>query len=194
LSGVGRPRLVLASASPRRRELLARLGLEFEVRPAADDGPPQAGPPAEQVLGHARHKAAEVAAAAGADAWVLAADTLVFLGGRPLSKPADRTEAAAMLEALSGREHEVWTGAVLLAPDGRRHERADVARVRFAPLPAAELRAYLAGEEWRDKAGAYALQGWAGRHARVIAGDPETVVGLSGAAVLELLARAGALR
>lgn len=187
----GAPRLVLASASPRRRELLTRMGLRFTCVPAPDDGPSQAADPAERVLGHARHKAEVVRRALPDSAWILAADTLVCLDGQFLTKPADRAEAEAMLRSLSGREHSVWTGAVLIDPAGRRVERADESRVRFQVLPEAELQDYLAGEEWRDKAGAYGLQGWAGRHAQLTAGDPGTVIGLGEPAVAALLAQAG---
>lgn len=185
------PRLILASASPRRRELLASLGLACECRPAPDDGPAISALPAGRVLGHARHKAATVRAGLAEPAWILAADTLVWQDARFLSKPADRAEAEGMLRALSGRVHEVWTGTVLLAPDGSSHERADAARVRFGELPEPDLADYLAGAEWRDKAGAYGIQGWAARHARLESGDLGTVIGLSAAAVEGLLAQAG---
>lgn len=181
--------LVLASGSPRRRALLREMGLEHEVLAAPDDGPEVAGDAAARVLGHARHKA-EWVAQRRPEAWVLAADTLVFLAGRGLAKPRNRAEAEEMLRALSGRCHEVWTGAVLRAPDGRAFERADFASVRFGLLPESELQAYLAGTEWQDKAGAYALQGWAGGHARLESGWTGTVVGLAREAVNALLAAA----
>ncbi len=184
-------RLVLASSSPRRRALLDSLQIPCRVVPVPDDGPATAAAPGERVLQHARHKAGTVAAQLQEPAFVLAADTLVFLDGAALTKPADRAAAERMLRALSGRIHEVWTGAVLLAPDGRRFERADCARVRFDAIPEFDLQVYLDGHEWRDKAGAYGLQGWAGRHARLESGDPGTVVGLAAAAVLDLLAQAG---
>ena len=167
------------------------MGLQFECVPAAGDGPALSADPAERVLGHARHKAEEVRRALPAPAFVLAADTLVWRDGAFLAKPADRAEAEIMLRGLSGREHSVWTGAVLLDPEGRRHERADEARVRFAAIPEPDLQEYLAGAEWRDKAGAYGLQGWAARHARLTAGEAGTVIGLAESAVADLLARAG---
>jgi septum formation protein len=165
------------------------MGLDFECLPAPDDGPGAAGGAAERVLAHARHKARWVAARRP-EAWVLAADTLVFLEDQALAKPRDWADALRMLRALSGRTHEVWTAAVLIDPQGSAWERADAAVVRFATLPEPDLQAYLATEEWRDKAGAYALQGWAGRHARLERGWPGTVIGLAREAVTALLAEA----
>lgn len=179
--------LLLASASPRRRALLAAAGIAATVCDPGGDGPPVAGSPARQVLAHARYKAAAVAARFPV-ATVLAADTLVALDGCAFGKPADRAAAAATLAQLAGREHEVWTGVVLRRPSGLLLARADRALVRFRAPAAADLAAYLDGDEWRDKAGAYALQGWAGRYATVAAGDPETVVGLSTATVAQFLA------
>jgi septum formation protein len=187
----GAPRLILASSSPRRRELLESMGLRFECRPAPDDGPALSAQPEARVLGHARHKAEAVRKALAEPAWILAADTLVCRDEEFLSKPADRADAARMLRSLSGREHAVWTGAVLLDPRGRRSERADCARVRFAELTEAEIEAYLDGKEWQDKAGAYGIQGWAAGRSRLVAGDLGTVVGLSEGAVRALLAQAG---
>jgi len=185
--------LVLASGSPRRRRALEELGVAFEVVPADDDGPARDADPAGRVLAHARHKAAAVAGARP-DAWVLAADTLVVRDGRFLGKPADAAAARAMLEELSGGAHEVWTGSVLLAPGGRPFaERAERATVRFRRLAADELDAYLAGDEWRDKAGAYGIQGWAGERAEVAAGDFAVVVGAPIATWRRFLRDAGLL-
>jgi septum formation protein len=190
---VAPPRLVLASASPRRRALLAELGVACEIVAAPDDGPPCSRDPAERVVGHARHKA-RLAAAARPDAWVLAGDTLVVLDGEFLAKPRDRGDAERMLRALGGRTHEVWTGTVLRAPDGREDVRADCARVRFARPPEPELRRYLDGEEWRDKAGAYGIQGWAGEWASLESGSLGTVIGFDAGTVGALLAEAGLRR
>ncbi len=185
--------LVLASGSPRRRRALGELGVAFDVVPAADDGPARDADPARRVLAHARHKAATVAAQRP-DAWVLAADTLVVRDGRFLGKPADAAAARAMLEELSGREHEVWTGSVLLGPGGRPFaECAERAVVRFRRLGADEIAAYLAGDEWRDKAGAYGIQGWAGERAEVTAGDFAVVVGAPTDTWRGFLAAAGLL-
>ena len=184
------PQLVLGSGSPRRREILERAGIAFQVLAPDGDGPSRAAAPDVRVLDHARYKAAAVADVAPGR-WVLAADTLVFQDGRFYPKPADRREAEEMLRSLSGAVHEVWTGVVLRSPDGRCWERADRARVRFRAITGRELREYLAGDEWVDKAGAYGFQGEAGRWAKVESGDPETVIGLSSATVRALLADAG---
>lgn len=184
--------LVLASGSPRRRAALAELRIACEVVPPPGDGEPASDDPAARVLGHARHKARAVAAARPG-AFVLAGDTLVVLDGVFLPKPRDRAEAESMLRALADRAHEVWTATLVLAPGGAEFARADRARVRFAPIPEPELRDYLEGGEWRDKAGAYGIQGRAGAWARLEEGALGTVIGFEPEAVRALLARAGAL-
>lgn len=185
--------LVLASGSPRRRAILAALGCVHEVLPAPGDGPAQGSDPATRVLGHARHKARAVAALRPG-AFVLAGDTLVVRDGEFLGKPADRGEAEQMLRSLSARAHSVWTATVLLDPGGSEHACTASARVRFARLPEDELQRYLEGCEWRDKAGAYGIQGWAGRWARLESGSLGTVVGFDQETVRRLLAEAGAAR
>lgn len=182
---------ILASASPRRRETLDRLCIAHVVDPAAGDGPAQGSGPTERVLAHAIHKAREVAARHPGKV-VLAADTMVFSGEDALGKPADREEAASMLQSLVavGR-HEVWTATVLVDPNGLLRGRADVARVAFTAIQRAELETYLAGDEWRDKAGAYAIQGWAGSYASLEDGWWGTVVGLAPEAVKALVHASG---
>lgn len=183
--------LILASGSPRRRQVLAELGLDFVVIPASSDGPSQATEPADRVLDHARFKAQEVHRSYPAE-WVLGADTMVFCQGTALGKAADATEARQMISRLvTAGSHEVWTGAVLLGPNGQIHTRADVARVSFREPPAEALNQYLAGEEWCDKAGAYAIQGWAESFATLEQGWRGTVVGLAKEAVLALHEAAG---
>lgn len=184
-------RVVLASGSPRRRQLLRQAGIDFDWQDPGHDGPSESDDPAGRVLAHARHKARAVARGRPGR-FVLAADTLVWLDGAPLGKPAGVAIARAMLSGLAGREHEVWTGVCLIAPDGQLGERADCARVAFGRPPEDAVERYLAGEEWRDKAGAYAIQGWAAEWARVVAGDVETVIGLRTRTVCELLRAAGA--
>ncbi|MBC8327507.1 MAG: septum formation protein Maf [Planctomycetes bacterium] len=186
---MGRLPLVLASTSPRRRALLEAAGIDFELVDPGDDGPSQAVDPAQRVLDHARFKALE-GARLRPGRRVLAADTLVWVAGDFLPKPADREQAEAMLRRLSGRNHEVWTGVVLATEGGRLLEAADRAEVRFGPLPEGQLQSYLAGQEWCDKAGAYAIQGAAGRWAELVSGELETVIGLSTGTVLRLLAAA----
>jgi septum formation protein len=177
-------RLILASASPRRRELLARLGLPFEVRPSAIAESLEPGIPAPALAtALARAKARDVAdrlrAAGEGPALVLGADTLVVLDGRPLGKPATRDEARAMLRALRGRSHEVVTAVALLdVPGGREAAETVLSRVRMRPYTDREIDAYVATGEPDDKAGAYAVQGAGGRLVSHIEGCYTNVVGL----------------
>lgn len=169
--------LVLASASPRRRDLLARLGLEFTVSPTDADETWPAGldlGPATQAV--ALRKARAVAAPPGA--LVLAADTVVVLDGEVLGKPADPAEAAATLARLSGRTHEVVTG-LALAVDGRQTTAHETTRVTFATLTDAEVAAYVATGSPLDKAGSYGIQDDLGALlVERIEGDYFNVVGL----------------
>jgi len=178
-------RLILASASPRRRELLLRLGVPFEVRPSGIEEPLPPGVPAATLAASlARAKAADVAArlhAAGETAaLVLGADTLVVLDGRPLGKPASRSDARAMLRALRGRSHEVVTAVVLrdVDPAGRERTEAVVSQVLMRAYTDAEIDAYVATGEPDDKAGAYAVQGAGGSLVSRVDGCYTNVVGL----------------
>jgi nucleoside triphosphate pyrophosphatase len=170
--------VILASASPRRRELLAALGVEFTVIPP-DIAEVRVGDPAEAVLANARAKAHAVAAGVDADALVLAVDTDVALDGGLLGKPADERGARERLEALSGRTHEVLSGVVVLPPHPAQ-ERAAVerSRVTFAHLGAPAIEAYIDSGEWRDRAGAYAVQGLGSMLVERIEGDLSNVIGL----------------
>jgi septum formation protein len=177
-------RLILASASPRRAELLARLGLPFEVRPSGIEERLAPGIPAPALaVALARSKARDVADRLGhareERALVLGADTLVVLDGRPLGKPATRHDARAMLRALGGRGHEVVTGVVLLDASGGG-ERAETvtSRVFMRAYGEAEIEAYVATGEPDDKAGAYAVQGAGGRLVDRVEGCYTNVVGL----------------
>ena len=185
-------RLVLASASPRRRELLARLGCAFESRAPAVDETPRAGEkPADLV---ARLALAKARAAVAAGELALGADTVVALGDTVLGKPSDGADARRMLRALSGRSHDVWTGVALVAPDGDGgFERHAVRRteVVFRALAEQEIDDYVASGEPLDRAGAYAIQGGAARFVTRYAGDFDNVVGLPLAVVRELLGEAG---
>lgn len=174
------PHLFLASRSPRRAELLARLGVPFDVLDVdlhEVPGPDEAA--ADYVRRLAREKAGagllQVAAVPGAV--VLGSDTEVELDGRIFGKPADAEEAAAMLRLLSGRRHRVLT-AVCLADAGREAERLSVSEVRFAPLDEAVIAAYVASGEPFGKAGGYALQGRAGAFVAHLSGSCSGVVGL----------------
>lgn len=173
--------VVLASASPRRRELLARRVRDFDVDPAeVDEDALTCLDPWETAGRIAEAKAAAVAARRP-EALVVAGDTVVALeeGGawRQLAKPSDERDAQGMLAALSGREHVVITAVALRWPDGR-DLFVETARVRFQPLDADAIAAYVATGEPMDKAGAYAIQGGAARFAELLEGALDTVVGL----------------
>ncbi|WP_419826806.1 Maf family protein [Sphingomonas sp.] len=174
-----RPRLVLASASPRRLDLLARLGVvPHAIDPAEVDETPLAG---ELPLPHARRLAAAKAATVAArhsGALVLACDTVVACGRRILRKAEDEATARACLELLSGRRHRVHSALVLVDADGRARRRDATSIVAFKRLTAAERDGYVAGGEWRGKAGGYAIQGAAEGFVRHLAGSHSGVVGL----------------
>ena len=184
------PRLVLASQSPRRRELLAQLGVALEVRPAdADESVLPGEPPHEYVLRVAREKARAVAGPV-----VLAADTAVVLGREVLGKPRDAEDARRMLRALSATTHEVLTAVCVRRTQPALAVELDVVvttRVRFARLGDAEIDWYVSTGEPLDKAGAYAIQGAGGAFVLGVEGSVSNVVGLPLAETAELLARAG---
>lgn len=185
----GQTSLVLASASPRRRDLLGQLGLRFTVAAADLDETPRPGEaPEAYVLRLAREKAQAVAARFPG-AWVLAADTTVVLGMELLGKPRDEAEARDMLSRLSGRTHEVHTGVAIA---GRADEALVVrTRVTFRALSAGEIAWYAGTGEPLDKAGAYAIQGKGGFLVAAIEGSPTNVIGLPLGETLALLQRAG---
>jgi len=169
--------LILASASPRRAELLRNAGIAFSVDPAhVPEQPLENEPPQDYAKRLAREKARAVLARHPKDA-VLGADTIVVIGGRVLEKPLDTDDAARMLRALSGRTHEVITG-VCLAAAGFERTQAESTRVTFAELSDQEIAGYVATGEPMDKAGAYAIQVIASRWAVRIEGCYFNVVGL----------------
>ncbi|MFN3944049.1 MAG: Maf family protein [Allosphingosinicella sp.] len=170
-------RLILASASPRRRDLLARIGVVPDaVVPAEIDETPKKGElPADYARRMAREKAAAVP---GGGALVLAADTVVAAGRRILPKTETEAEARATLGLLSGRRHKVLSAVTLVDAAGVARHRLSVTTVAFKRFDAAELDAYLASGEWRGKAGGYAIQGRAEALVRAIAGSHSGVVGL----------------
>lgn len=171
-------RVILASASPRRRELLALLWPDFEVQPSGVDEAPFLGqPPRQMVQSLSRAKAQAISAAQEGPALVIGADTVVELDGRPLGKPRDRQEAAWMLGQLSGRTHLVHTGVCLCSGQGPE-SFAQTTQVRFARLTAEEIGWYIATGEPFDKAGAYGIQGQASRFIEGIEGDYFNVMGL----------------
>ena len=174
-----REALVLASASPRRREILTLLGEDFEIRPALSEIPPDPALPAEKaVLAVARCKAEEVAALYP-DRLVIGADTIVVAEGAILGKPRDTADAARMLCLLAGRRHQVMTGVWCCSPalaDGF----TDTAEVSFFSMTEEEIAEYVASGEPMDKAGAYAIQGIGMRYIEGLQGDFYTVMGLPG--------------
>jgi septum formation protein len=185
-----RPAFVLASSSPRRREILASLGLSFEVRPAHVNEELRPGEsPFDASERLAREKAAAVAPAA-AGALVVAADTLVVLGSEALGKPRNREDVRRMLRRLAGREHEVVTG-VALARNGRVASGREITRVFMSEMSDAEIASYAASGEPDDKAGAYALQGIGGLFVARVDGSPSNVVGLPVRLVYTLAAELG---
>ncbi|MBB5223220.1 septum formation protein [Amaricoccus macauensis] len=184
-----RPRLILASASPRRLELLAQVG----IRPDATLPTDIDETPLPRELARAcalRLAAAKAEAIRDDDAVVLAADTIVAVGRRILGKPTDAKEAEAFLRLLSGRRHRVVTGVAVRTPDKTRLRAVETA-VRFKQLDRGEIAAYLASGEWQGKAGGYAIQGRAGALVPWIGGSYSNVVGLPLTETVNLLAAAG---
>jgi septum formation protein len=192
--------LILASASPRRAELLTAAGIPFEVRPAAVD---ESIHPGEDARGYALRVATEKARSvlASSDGRpVLAADTVVVVNGQILGKPVDPDDAARMLRLLSGRTHEVLTAVVLVPVGNGEHPRerimnaqVEVTAVEFARLDNDEIDWYVRTGEPSDKAGAYAIQGAASRFVTRIQGSYSNVVGLPMALVYAMCSRAGIL-
>lgn len=190
--------LILASASPRRRELLSWVGLRPPVRPAGVDETLRDGEEPEAFVLRMAHEKAHGSRQRhpeeAGDAWVLAADTVVVLDDAILGKPTDRQDCARMLERLSGRVHEVFTGTCLLAPGGgeaaSRCVRSDV---EFRAVHADEVAPYLDVAAWSDKAGGYAVQGVAAMFIRAIRGSWTNVMGLPLSETVEDLRAAGAV-
>lgn len=171
--------IILASQSPRRRELLAQMGVpQFEVVPALGEEIASPGlSPAQLVEVLSRQKAEEVAVQAGPDDVVIAADTVVAVDGQVLGKPHSTQHAHEMLSALSGREHTVYTG-VTVCRGGQILTQHEATAVRFRPLTAQEIDAYIATGEPMDKAGSYGIQGRGALLVEGISGDYFNVVGL----------------
>lgn len=194
--------IYLASASPRRRELLKQVGVRFEVlllrahpsRADVDETPRPGEDPGEYVLrlAHAKAEVGNMAMRARRlPAYpVLAADTTVTLDGAIIGKPVDRAEAETILAHLAGRRHEVLT-AVAVAFDGRIEARLSVSSVEFVPLDASAIRRYVASGESRDKAGAYAIQGKAAAFVTRLEGSYSGVMGLPLCETIQLLQKFG---
>jgi septum formation protein len=179
-----RPRLILASRSPQRRAILEQLGVPFEVR-VADVAELDVGPPREVALENASRKAAAVAALVENDRLVLGVDTVVAVGAQVYGKPSDAAAARATLRALSGRSHAVIGGLCLIERDRTRTASA-ITAVEFRSFDDGLLDWYLGTDEWRERAGGYAIQGKGAALVKQIEGDYLNVVGLPLAALLDL--------
>ncbi len=186
--------LLLGSASPRRAQLLAQLGLRFQQRAAAIDETPRDGePPRTYVRRMAEEKAAALASALGGEdgsGTLLTADTTVILDGRSLGKPVGAEDARTMLRDLSGREHEVCTAVCVMRDQIQRHCLVST-QVEFAELSEELIDCYLATDEPWDKAGAYAIQGSGGAFVRRVSGSVSNVIGLPLVETRELLQAMG---
>lgn len=189
-----KPRLVLASASPRRMTLLSQVGVVPDaLRPASIDESAKKGEMARRLVSRLARTKAEAARDQIAndrdlaDAFILAADTVVCMGRKILMKPSHVEEAMASLQLLSGRTHKVLSCVCLITPDDRIRSKIVDTRVRFKHLTRAEIEAYIASREWRGKAGGYAIQGLAGSFVQRIVGSYTNVVGLPVTEVVGML-------
>ena len=184
---MSRPELVLASASPRRIELLALVGIiPDRVEPADIDETPLKDETPSRLAARLAVSKAEAVAAGAPDAVVLAADTVVAVGRRLLEKPVDEAEAVRFLKLLSGRNHRVFTGVAVTAGVRTTYRVVDT-RVSFKVLSDAEITAYVASGEWRGKAGGYGIQGPAGAFVQRIVGSHPAVMGLPVYEAVQLL-------
>jgi septum formation protein len=172
----GKPPLILASASPRRLDLLAQIGLVPDKVAPTDIDETRRKDEAPRAL--AERLAREKAAACPETGYVLAADTVVAVGQRNLEKAANEAEAGDFLRLLSGRAHQCITGVAVRAPDGRVASRTVLARVKMKRLTEGEIAAYVASGEWKGKAGGYGIQGMAGGFITAINGSYTAIVGL----------------
>ena len=181
--------LVLASRSPRRQELLSRVGIPFEAE--ATEADESCSLPAREAVAELSRRKAEASRALHPGRYILAADTLVTLDGAVLGKPESAEEAVHMLETLCGRTHEVFTGVTIITPSGRVLTRTEGSRVTFCTPSRQELEAYVRSGEPMDKAGAYAIQGRAGLWITHIEGSDSNIIGLPLHLVREMLLEAG---
>ena len=183
--------IILASQSPRRRELLTQMGLTYQVRPAdIAEHMDRALPPHALVEAISAEKAAAAAANASPDDLIIAADTVVALDGAVLGKPADELEAFRMLSTLSGGRHQVYTGVTVLAGD-EKHTEYEVTDVTFRELSEQEIEDYIRTGEPMDKAGAYGIQGYGALFIEGIQGDYYNVMGLPVCRLGRMLERVG---
>ena len=183
---------ILASQSPRRRELLTSIGLAFDVIPSDVPEIHQPGESPEEYVARLSRDKAEVVAAKHPDAWIIAADTTVLLGDQLLEKPADADDAKRMLGLIAGKTHIVYSGVTLQnAARNWRETRVAESEVRMLPLDAREIEWYVSTGEPLDKAGAYAIQGVGAMFIDSIHGSYTNVVGLPLALLFQMLRRAG---
>ena len=181
-------RFILGSASPRRKELLAGVGLAFEVIVSAVDETPDRGESAENMVRRLAQAKAEAVAALHPGAWVLGADTTVLIDGQILGKPDSPAQACEMLKQIQGRTHQVWGAFALRCVEaGVGLIEAHRSEVTLEPIPAAQISAYVATGEPLDKAGSYAVQGIGAAFIRSVHGSYTNVVGLNLAAVVQQL-------
>ena len=181
--------IILASGSPRRSQILTQMGVAFEKHAAEVDEHCALG--AREAVAELSQRKAQAVAAQFPGRVVLAADTLVALDNQPLGKPKDEEDACRMLERLSGREHQVYTGVCVMDAQGRAFHDVDASDVCFRRLTKEEIRAYVQTGEPMDKAGAYALQGGAGPWVTEVRGSRSNVIGLPWELARKLLLAAG---
>ena len=185
-------KFILASASPRRRELLASIGLDFEVRPSNVPEVREEGEAPEEYVARLSRDKAHALATQYDSEWVIAADTTVLYGDELLEKPVDAQDAARMLGTIAGQTHIVYTGVTLQnASRGHRDTRVAESEVRMLPLSPADIEWYVRTGEPLDKAGAYAVQGIGAMFIESIHGSYTNVVGLPLATLFQMLRRAG---
>ena len=181
--------LILASTSPRRRELLAQTGIPFETdAPEVDEA---CDLPAEEAVAELSRRKAEASARNHPGRFILASDTLVAIDGQALGKPLDPEDAKRMLRMLSGRTHQVYTGVTVLSPDGQARTETDISRVTFDPMTEEEIAWYVGSGDPLDKAGAYGVQGQASLFVSRLEGCFFGVMGLPLYLVRRLLRKAG---
>ena len=189
---IPRVKVILASSSPRRRELLASIGLEFEVRPSNVPEVREEGEAPEEYVARLSRDKANALATQYPNDWIIAADTTVLLGEELLEKPADVQDAARMLATIAGKTHIVYTGVTLEhAARGYRDTRVAESEVRMLPLTRSDIDWYVRTGEPLDKAGAYAVQGIGAMFIDSIHGSYTNVVGLPLATLFQMLRRAG---
>ncbi len=182
------PRVILASSSPRRRELLGQAGVTFEVIVSGCDETPVPGETPQQMVERLALDKAATVADAHHDALVIGADTTVFIDGRALGKPESEAEANSMLATIAGRTHQVW-GGIAIVSRGRKLSQvwSHVTEVTMAPMDSAVIARYVASGEPMDKAGAYAIQGLGLQFVESISGSYSNVVGLNISALMQRL-------